>query len=448
MDEATKKRIDRERQENKMNRLGRWAAKNPEKFYFVVERILEKKTRENYREFAKLLDNLANDRPTEQGWSGYSRIMTRSPRGFARYLRIYLVDLGFFEIVDKAKLSRERIDELIKKRAEIVYMTGTPAETIYSPKDKVSNELWGDLMKPGLAKPVVTGTRKGQKHGAVCQYVRYTDSEHKTQIDVTVFHHEEYERAVCDAVVSLVQGVILPVIITSLQIYRVITRNPHARMSAKAAKEIEKAMLNLRRGEITIITDPSGDKELWERGTGGKLKPERKWYANVKPKYFGSLVLCSASSSGEFGGTLDRWKIYEAPVLYCYAHDKNQVASTPISTLPAGKDQRQVKRRGKDVQELYSHITRRIDTMKKAKSTSYDITWESLYKLDGVYNGTEDEAVLKKRKARTRAKVIKILDECKDGGVMAGYTYNEHDNVHMKKKGRVWEYHSIGIIPE
>jgi hypothetical protein len=448
MDETTARNIDKERQENKMNRLGRWAAKNPEKFYFVIERLLEKKTRENYKEFARLLDNLANDRPPEQGWTGYSRIMTRSPRGFARYLRIYLVDLGFFEIIDRAKLDRKRINELIQKRAEIVYMTGTPAEVIYSPKDKVSNELWGDSMKIGLAKPVVTGIRKGKKYGAVCQYVRYTDPEHKTQVSMTVFNHEEYERVVSDAVISLVQGVALPVTITNLQIYRAVTRDPHARLSAKASKEIEKTMLNLRRGEMTIITDPSGDEDLWKRGTGGKLEPEKKLYANVKSKYFGSLVLCSASSSGEFGGTLDRWKIYEAPVLYCYAHDKNQVASAPIAALPESKDQKQAKRRGKDIQTLYSVITRRIDTMKKAKSTSRNMTWESLYELDGVYSKeNQTENALKLKKSRTRGKVIKILDECKASGLIAGYTYNAHDNIHMKKKGKRWEYYAIEIIP-
>ena len=448
MEETTAKNIDKERQENKMNRLGRWASKHPEKFYFVIERLLEKKTRENYKEFARLLDNLANDRPPEQGWTGYSRIMTRSPRGFARYLRIYLVDLGFFEIIDRAGLDRKRVDELIKKRAEIAYMVGTPADTITSPKDHISNKLWGGKMKPGYITPVVTMTEKGQKFGAVCQYVRYTDEKNNAQIDVTFVKYEEAERAVCDAVASLTQAAPLPVMITSLQIYRAITRNPHARLSAKAAKEIEEAMLNIGRGEVTIITAPSGDEKLWKDGAGDKLKPEKKRYANVKAKYYGRVILFSASTSGEFGGTLDRWTIHERPVLYNYAHDKNQVASTPIVALPESKNQKQAKRRGKDIQTLYSVITRRIDTMKKAKSTSRNMTWESLYELDGVYSKeNQTENAIRLKKGRTRGKVIKIIDECKASGLITGYIYNVHDNIHMKRKGKTWEFYALEIIP-
>jgi hypothetical protein len=434
------------KREKRLNRLAGWATKHPEGFYSHVEKKITNVTKKDFNNFAKQVEEMAEKKKGQgQGWESYSKLLTRNAKGFKTFLRITAHDMDFYEIAERAGLTKHRITRIIDRWANIVYLLGTPAETLYSPKDKVSNALWDGEIKPNTIVPIRTMTdRSGNKYGVVVSYVNgkltYFNKETNTALEIAG-NIGDYERQVQDAIASLwayydPEG---SLIVSSLQIYRTITQNPKAKLTKKAAKAIETAMLNCKRGEITIITDPIGDQELWDRATQGKLKPEKKRY-NVAPKYFGSILIFEAAASGEFGGILDRWEIFKPPLLYRYSSDKKQVASTPIIAIQPKLN------RSKDTVSIMGYLTRRIDTMKKNPKASRFILWANVYEIDGVTRGSDNPSTIQVKQSKTRAKTLKLLEECKEKGLIKGYEHEKKDGTHMKKNGRHWVYHAVEIL--
>ena len=414
------------------------AKENPKAFLAHVQRVLTRHNKKGFLKFKKQIDLLMDALPEEEGWVEYSERLKRSTSGALTYLRSVLGAKDYYVVAYRAGIGKEIIDKIALQRAEEIYPKNNSTDKIYSPKDKVSTTIWNGLT-PNTITPIRTLSKDNQEYGAVLQFMRYMDTQSNTQIDIAYTKYEDYERQVCDAVVSLVYASGVPVLLTSEQIYRVTCQNPKAKLTEKAARDIQEAMLNCGRGEVTIVTDPSGDKKLWEAGSNGKLKPERKKY-KVSPKYYGRIITFSASGSGEFNGILDRWKIYEVPILYSYAHDKNQVATTPIKQITTKVN------RSKETQSILGYIGRRIDTMKKSPKQKRTILWDNIYKIDGVEGGSDNPKTIETKKRRTRSKTIKILDEFVEKGIITGYTYKNKEN--KKLKGKVLQYHSIGIIME
>ena len=423
----------------RMDVLTRYAKKHPDKFFNHVNRVIARVTKKEFRQYASKIKAIGEQLTGEDGkyFREHGKSLTANANGIAAYLKLKIEHMEYFAIAEAAGIEPSKIKTLIQVRADIMYIKGGETKKIYSPKDAVSNKIFGG-MKPNTIAPITTiPNPKGKDYGAVLKFVQYKDEG--TQIDIHYTVYEEYERAVYDAVASIVKEYGVPTIITSEQIYRLTTQNPKARLTAQAAKDIETAMINCGRGEVTIVTDPAGDAELWKKAKDYDLEPEQKRY-NVSSKYYGRMITFSAASSGDFGGTLDRWTIFEIPILYNYAHDKRQIAETPIEQP---KTDRSRARTSKDTQSMESYITRRIDTMKKDKKMRRDILWENLYKIDGATTGKTTQAIRVKQ-SRTRAKAVKILDKCVDRGLIKGYTYK--DNEHMKLVGKNRQYHSIGIV--
>lgn len=425
--------------------LTRWAKKHPDRFIDHVRNAIANVTKKEYRKYASEIKTTGKRLQGEDGkeFREHSKHLTVNASGLTVYLTLKMKDLGYFEIAEAAGIDPEKIRLQIQARANIMYIKDIGANTLYSPKDAVSNKIFGG-MEPGTVAPVVTiPTKKGNDYGAVLKLVQYKDEKSGTQIDIHYTKYEEYERAVCDAVASFVAEHGTPITISSEQIYRFITKNPKARLTLAAAKDIETAMINCGRGEVTIITDPAGDKELWNMGAGSDLEPEKKRY-NVSSKYYGRMITFTAECSGEFDGALDRWTIYKAPILYDYAHDKKQIASTKIVEIEQPKAGKTRERTSKDTQSIDSYITRRIATMQKNPKQKRVILWENIYEIDGVYKSSTNPRTITNKQGRTRTKTIKILDKCVDRGMIKGYAYK--DKEHMKLVGKNRQYYAIGIV--
>lgn len=434
---------DMEYQTRRIAVLTKWAKKHPDRFMNHVRQAIADVTKKEFRQYASEIKATGKRLRGGEGkdFREHGKNLTVNASGLTVYLTLKIKDLGYFTIAEAAGIDTDKIKTHIRARANIMYIKDMGADVLYSPKDAVSNKIFGG-MEPGTVAPVVTiPTKKGNDYGAVLKLVQYKDEKSGTQIDIQYTKYEEYERAVCDAVASYVAEHGTPITITSEQIYRFTSQNPKARLTLQAAKDIETAMINCGRGEVTIITDPAGDAELWKMGAGSDLEPEKKRY-NVASKYYGRMITFSAECSGDFGGALDRWTIFEAPILYNYAQDKKQIASTKVAEVEPPKAGKARARTSKDTQSIESYITRRIDTMKKNPEQSRNILWENIYEIDGATTGKTTQAIRVKQ-SRSRAKTIKILDKCVDRGLIKEYAYK--DKEHMKLVGKNRQYYAIGI---
>ena len=443
-EEAAIARLDRamEIQGRRIIRLSTIAKLNPKVFITHIQRVLMRTRKAEYQGYVKQIQTIAQSLKKDKMWQEHKRQLQNTAEGAAIYLKLKLSDRDYYVIADAAGISKGIIDRLIDQRANSLYPSTKAADIFYSPKDKVSNDLWAGGIPFGMLTPIKTfKDAKNNLYGVVAM-LKDAEGNNATARIKSPEAYTDDDRQVHDAIASLWESP--TAVISSEQIYRAICKNPKAKLTTQSAREIETSMFKCRRGELTIVTDPAGGKEIWEKGAQGKLKPEKKIF-NVANNYNGLLIPFDSWSSGEFhdehGAIRDRWQVFRPPVLYDYGHDKKQIAATPIQGIS-----RKVNR-SKSTRSLMGYLDRQIDTMKKttAKVFSRNITWEALYKVDGVYDGDTKPQTIKAKQSKTRTKVIKLLDERVAAGLIKGYTYNKHDGEHMKKVGRNWAYHSIGI---
>lgn len=443
--------------EKRVRRLSQIAKEHPATFIAHIKTVLSRVTKEQYLEYSKEIKYLGKSLK-DKDFASHGEKLKRDAGGFEIFLKLVLGDKQYHSACVEAGINDKVVYTLIRGRAEQVYpppkekrvqrraarREARRAEIFKSPKDSVSNKFWkGEIPFNALT---AVGTAKKDKYGAVVALTYdkekggaiYTHDSNGVKIELkTPKPFVQYDREVHDAIVSLWRSP--DEWITSLEIYRTIARNPKAKLTENEAKDIEDSMLRFRGSMLTIITDRTGNEEAWDKTMGEKMKPERERWPDLPPIVDGIVIPFDSESSGEFPGVRDRWRVLRRPVLHRYSEIKGQVSTTKIHEI-----ERPLVKRVKDVQVLYGEISRSIDTMKhtKAKAYSRDITWARLYKLDGSDTGSNANSI-SQAQSKTRNKVLKILDELLENGVIKGYTYK--DKEHMKLVGKRWKYHTIGI---
>ena len=342
-------------------------------------------------------------------------------------------------------------EELKFKEKEFV----TP-DTLFSPKDKVSNYTWDN--KIPIARDI--GITTSKKNGR-CGCVVHLDYEKIINSDdiVTGAVLSDFDRCVYDAVVTLhVAG---NNIFTTNEIWRIISHNTKAKLNPVMRQKIIRSMFHITRFWISIVTDDSERFDIWcsiSRNT--PFNSERKLYKNLQATYTGRLLDFRVIGNITFDVTYisdeqeftekksfpDIWKILDTPILYQYAKAKGQISATPIQLISTTKTTKTVAtiRRGACTNEVASFLAREINTMKKTAKRkqpySRTIILERIYKIDGIDDIQQDANSLKKKKNRTRDKIVKILQHFKENGLINGHTF------HKKVHGKALTFHSVEIL--
>ena len=330
-------------------------------------------------------------------------------------------------------------------------------DALFSPKDKVSNRTWDNFLPIERYMGIVT-VRKNENFGCVVQlnYEKIINSDDV----VTGAELSPFDRCVYDAIVTLfVTG---HTVFSTADILRIISHNPKARLTPGNRDKIIKSMFHISRFWLSIITDDSERFDVWcSLGRNSSFNSERKYYKNLQATYTGRLLDFRVIGNISFDVTYFKdeqkiteklsfpevWKILATPILYQYAKAKGQISSVPIKYLNTSNDKGNTVtavRRGVYTNELANFLSREIDTMKKTakhkQPYSRIILLDRIYKIDGINDVQQDLNSLKKKKSRTRDKLVKILQHFKENGMINGHQF------HKKVHGKALTFHSVEIL--
>ncbi|MBR6012820.1 MAG: hypothetical protein IK062_03430 [Selenomonadaceae bacterium] len=330
-------------------------------------------------------------------------------------------------------------------------------DTLFSPKDKVSNRTWDNKLPIGRNMGIIT-VYKAENFGCVVQlnYEKIINSDDV----VTGAELSSFDRCVYDAVVTLfVTGY---TVFSTTDILRIISHNPKAKLTPVNRDRIIKSMFHISRFWLSILTDDSERFDVWcslSRNT--PFNSERKYYKNLQATYTGRLLdfrvignitfdvsyLNKDQEFTEKESFPEIWKILATPILYQYAKAKGQISAVPIKYLDTSSDKKSTVtavRRDACTNELANFLAREINTMKKTAKRkqpySRTILLERIYNIDGIDNVQKNINSLNKKKSRTRDKLVKILCRFKENGIINGHTF------HKKIHGKALTFHSVEIL--
>ena len=323
-------------------------------------------------------------------------------------------------------------------------------ETHFSPKDKVSNLTWANRVPLGIDAGVRT-IKKTEDFGCIVR-LDYEKIINSSDV-VTGAELSPFDRCVYDAVSTIYATG--NKFFTTVELLRVITQNPKAKLTEKKREQIRSSLFHIARFWMTITTDDSEKLDVWYKLSYHKpLNYERKIYKNLQATYTGRLLNFSVigyrTSEGNFLEKKDElaevWKILDTPLLYKYAKAKGQVSAVPIKYLDTSKktDKEIALNRGDHTDELTSFLSREIDTMKKTAKRkqpySRIILLERIYKIAGIDEIQQNSNNIKIKKKTTRDKLTKILDRFKENGFIKKY------ELHKKVRKNSLYFHSVEII--
>ena len=329
-------------------------------------------------------------------------------------------------------------------------------DTLFSPKDKVSNYAWKNKLPIGSFAGIST-VKKSERFGCVV-HLDYEKIINSDDI-ITGAVLSDFDRCVYDAVVTIfVAGNIK---FTTSDIWHIISHNSKSKLSPVMRDRIVKSMFHISKFWLSIITDDSERFDVWcslSRNT--PFNSERKYYKNLQATYTGRLLDFRVVGKVTFdvsydlnGRTItekmsfaDVWKLGFPPILYQYAKAKGQVSSVPIQLLDTSKqaDKENFLKRGSHNDELSSFLSREIDTMKKTvkrkQPYSRIILLERIYKIDGINDIQQSNDNIWTKKKTTRQKLVKILNRFKENGLINGHIF------HKKVHGKALTFHSVEIL--
>lgn len=330
-------------------------------------------------------------------------------------------------------------------------------DTLFSPKDKVSNRAWDNKLPLGRNMGIIT-VRKAENFGCVVQlnYEKIINSDDV----VTGAELSKFDRCVYDAVVTLfVSGYDT---FSTTDILRIISHNSKAKLTPVNRDKIIKSMFHISRFWLSILTDDSERFDVWcSISRNSPFNSERKYYKNLQATYTGRLLdfrvignitfdvsyLNDDQQLNEKVSFPEIWKILAPPILYQYAKAKGQISAVPIKFLDTSSDKGSTVtavRRRASTSELASFLAREIDTMKKTVNRkqpySRIILLDRIYKIDGINDILQNDNNIWLKKNRTRDKLGKILSRFKENGMINGHTF------HKKTIGKSLTFYSVEIF--
>lgn len=312
------------------------------------------------------------------------------------------------------KVTAEDVEQALNKlrifeQRPIYNITTRKPENFLSPVDKVSNNAFEGLLNSNKPLALAMEKKGSKKPITVMVSINFDDMQ-----GVTIRGRKEltpYDREVHDAIVTLyvVGG---NDIITLQMIYRTITGDPNARLTAKQAEAISNSITKLMYSNITI----DATEEL------------KAYYGVDDFKYNGYLLTIERVIATVNNTVLDAIHVMRLPILYEYANYKDQIGRVDIKLLntPVNKNE--------EVITLQNYLMRRILSIKNPNSIlSPSIVYDTIYEHLNITAPTQ--GALRKKKANIRKQIKTILTYWKKEGFITAFTEN--------KRGQ--EVHSVTI---
>lgn len=355
-----------------------------------------------YIEFVNaFMDPKATDEQKAKVWPDYkdysSQFIREKTLRFRRYLEKELPALlekfsaSFKQSIQEPKELERIIENSVRTRYPDNFITST---------DKVSYYAFtGQIMGPELHSLAMENQRKSKKQITTIASIDYEKLNGAVQIkgrkELT-----PYDREVHDAIITLyVDGG--NEYITPQMIYQVMTGNPDAYLEKKQAEAISESITKCLYSRVII-----------------DASEEAKAYGFESFKYDGSLISGERVTATLNGNVLECLHILREPVLYEYASKKNQIGRFDIKLLntPINKTE--------EIITLQGYLYRRILSMKNSNSNmSKTVVYDTLYKQLEIKAASP--GALRKKKAKIREQIRRILDYWKQEKFIAGYCENK-----------------------
>ena len=252
------------------------------------------------------------------------------------------------------ELEELRIVELIEEinnKYKIKVQAISHPTSFYSPKDKITKCLFNNIIGAEQETSIATEGQKSKKELTAIVKIDY-DKLKNIQYGRDM---SQYDKQVYDAVASLA---IDNRIVKLSTIYRAMTGNNKARLTAKSTADLSESLDKM--ASTRIIIDASGEKNGYK----------------MDNYIFKGNLLYLKSLEAEVDGVKEEFiKILDTPILYQYAKAKKQIACTDIAMLntPINKN--------KESLALQSYLMERINDMKgdfKNTQINYNTLFERL----------------------------------------------------------------------
>ena len=359
----------------------------------------------------------------------------------------------------KVKKTNSCVEYVDEESRELVQNSKyTQPVTYYSPKDKVSYAIWNRKLKLNHNYPIVT-VFKSEYFGCLINldYQQIFESEDV----ITGAEFSDFDRSVYDALVTLY--VSQNMIFTSEQIWRIISKNPEAKITETELLKIAKSMFHIGNFWLSILTDHELQSEAWEEkktNNGKSFKGEKQYYVNLELMYgarlleFRFLSVRAVKYTEIIDGEKvmksklvpDKWQLLTEPILYQYASKKAQIAAISLELFGFGekKSKKLVIKNVNHTSDLTNFLIREIDTMKKTTKSrnpySATILLERIYELDGINEVQKTGNNINVKKSYTRKKLEKILADFIEKKMISGYKF------HKRVIGKSLVFYSVEIL--
>lgn len=330
---------------------------------------------------------------------------------FRDHIQMHEESLMFYEslLKDKKKLKKtfegyaEKLKQLERENTspEAVVNTIYPVNFL-APTDKVSNLAFSNELTGSHIQQLAMERRGSKKQITTLASIDFDSLNGSVQIkgrkELTA-----YDREVHDAIITLyVEGG--NEYITPQMIYQVMTGNPNAYLEKKQAEAISDSITKCMYSRLII-----------------DASEEAKAYGFDSFKYDGSLISGERVTASLNGTVVECLRILRPPVLYEYANKKNQIGRFNIKLLntPINKTE--------EIITLQGYLYRRILSMKNNSNLSKTIVYDTVYNQLDIKAASD--GALRKKKAKVRSQVKKILDYWKQEQFIAGYVENKRGQV-------------------
>lgn len=313
----------------------------------------------------------------------------------------------FKTFVDNTIKRSEYVAPKGTKHQDITKIPEAVVNTIYpvnflAPTDKVSNLAFSNELTGSHIQQLAMERRGSKKQITTLASIDFDSLNGSVQIkgrkELTA-----YDREVHDGIITLyVEGG--NEYITPQMIYQVMTGNPNAYLEKKQAEAISDSITKCMYSRLII-----------------DASEEAKAYGFDSFKYDGSLISGERVTASLNGTVVECLRILRPPVLYEYANKKNQIGRFNIKLLntPINKTE--------EIITLQGYLYRRILSMKNNSNLSKTIVYDTVYNQLDIKAASD--GALRKKKAKVRSQVKKILDYWKQEQFIAGYVENKRGQV-------------------
>lgn len=306
-------------------------------------------------------------------------------------------------------------EQLLEHRLDIDYMRQVMQErtpsvktrypnTLIVPTDKISNLAFSGELIGHEATKLAMERRGSKKQITTLASIDFDSFDNEVQIKGRK-KLTAYDREVHDAIITLSEegG---NEYITPQMIYQVMTGDPNASLETKQAEAISESITKCMYSKITI-----------------DAKEEATAYGFDDFKYDGHLISGERVTATLNGTVTECLHLLGKPILYVYADKKNQIGRVNLKLLnsPINKTE--------EIITLQGYLYRRILSMNTGKSgisLSKTIVYETLY--NQIELTASSDGALRKKKAKIRDQVKRILDFWKSEDFIRGYSENKKAN--------------------